>query len=161
MLATARAPVIFAGCGVDRAGANQALLAVAERLGLNAAELGGAGEHPLAFVAVDDWSMAWQQAALAQAALLAARATALGDCLAALGRHLGLLRPLQGRGQPTLQLKGIEERDLRPFATGAQDVREVDARTLRHNRHPPRFTLRRKKRQHPLPLLKFYAKNSV
>lgn len=75
------------------------LLAVAERLGLNAAELGGAGEHPLAFVAVDDWSMAWQQAALAQAALLAARATALGDCLAALGRHLGLLRPLQGRGQ--------------------------------------------------------------
>lgn len=54
MLATARAPVIFAGCGVDRAGANQALLAVAERLGAPVLpSMAGRSvfprEHPLCF----------------------------------------------------------------------------------------------------------------
>jgi acetolactate synthase-1/2/3 large subunit len=54
MLATARAPVIFAGCGVDRAGANQALLAVAERLGAPVLpSMAGRGvfprDHPLYF----------------------------------------------------------------------------------------------------------------
>lgn len=57
MLATARAPVIFAGCGVDRAGANQALLAVAERLGAPVLpSMAARGvvprEHPLCFQSI-------------------------------------------------------------------------------------------------------------
>ena len=55
LLANARAPVIFAGCGVDRANANAALVAVAERLGCPVIpSLAGraviAHDHPLCFM---------------------------------------------------------------------------------------------------------------
>lgn len=55
LLANAKAPVIFAGCGVDRANGNAALLAVAEALGCPVIpSLAGraviAHEHPLCFM---------------------------------------------------------------------------------------------------------------
>lgn len=50
------------------------LLGVAERIDLNAAELGDLAGHPLAFLQVGEWSLAWQQALLQQGEILAGRA---------------------------------------------------------------------------------------
>lgn len=82
----------------DAAGREQ-LLAVAERIDLNAVELGDIAGHPLAFLQVEEWSLAWQQALLQQAETLAGRARTLRDALIELSQRLGLIRPLKGRGQ--------------------------------------------------------------
>ena len=75
------------------------LLGVAERIDLNAAELGDLADHPLAFLQVGEWSLAWQQALLQQGEILAGRARTLRDALVELSQRLGLIRPLEGRGQ--------------------------------------------------------------
>ena len=75
------------------------LSAVAERIDLNAAELGDIANHPLAFLHVEEWSLAWQQDLLQQAATLTTRAAALRAGLVELSQRLGLIRPLNGRGQ--------------------------------------------------------------
>lgn len=75
------------------------LLGVAERIDLNAAELGDLAGHPLAFLQVGEWSLAWQQALLQQGEILAGRARTLRDALVELSQRLGLIRPLEGRGQ--------------------------------------------------------------
>lgn len=81
------------------AAAREQLLAVAERIDLNASELGDLAGHPLAFVQQEEWSLAWQQDLLQQAETLAARARSLQGALIELSQRLGLIRPLNGRGQ--------------------------------------------------------------
>ncbi|HYQ39984.1 MAG TPA: DUF4011 domain-containing protein, partial [Pseudomonas sp.] len=81
------------------AAALEQLSALAERIDLNAAEVGDIASHPLAFLQAEEWSMAWQQALLQQAATLAVRAGTLQAALVELSQRLGLIRPLEGRGQ--------------------------------------------------------------
>ena len=81
------------------AAALEQLRAVAERIDLNAGEVGDMANHPLAFLQVDEWSMAWQQDLLQQATTLTTRARALQGALIELSQRLGLIRPLNGRGQ--------------------------------------------------------------
>ncbi|CAD5379429.1 conserved hypothetical protein [Pseudomonas sp. OF001] len=99
------------------AAAREQLLAVAERIDLNAAELGDLAGHPLAFVQMEEWSLAWQQALLQQAETLAARARTLQGALIELSQRLGLIRPLNGRGQ----LAALEQLlDLLPQTIGKE-----------------------------------------
>ncbi|MBV2131589.1 DUF4011 domain-containing protein [Pseudomonas sp. MAP12] len=119
-VAGARVPEVrlrWASADQHDAGAREQLLAVAERIDLNAAELGDLAGHPLAFVQQEEWSLAWQQDLLQQAETLAVRARTLRDALVELSQRLGLIRPLNGRGQ----LAALEQLlDLLPQTIGKE-----------------------------------------
>lgn len=66
------------------------LLAVGERIDLNAAEIGDLKEHPLGLLHTADWSMGWQQAVLAQAADMSAKAKAWLQAIQDICQCLGL-----------------------------------------------------------------------
>lgn len=119
-VANAETPAIglrWANADQHDAAALEQLLAVAERIDLNAVELGDLANHPLAFLQVEEWSLAWQQALLQQAATLAARVRTLQAALVELGQRLGLIRPINGRGQ----LAALEQLlDLLPQTIGKE-----------------------------------------
>lgn len=74
----------------------QRLLAIGERIDLNAAEIGDPQRHPLRLLHVADWSVAWQQAVLAGAAELSAKAQAWLLAIGQLAQRLELAVDVRG-----------------------------------------------------------------
>ncbi len=71
------------------------LLAVGERIDLNAAEIGDLRNHPLSLIHTADWSMAWQQSLLTQVAHLSGLAQKWNDSVNVLAQRLNIKEDLQ------------------------------------------------------------------
>jgi very-short-patch-repair endonuclease len=74
----------------------QRLLAIGERIDLNAAEIGDPQRHPLRLLHVAEWSVSWQQAVLAGATELSARAQAWLLGIGQLAQRLELAVDVRG-----------------------------------------------------------------
>ncbi len=74
----------------------QRLLAIGERIDLNAAEIGDPGRHPLRLLHAAEWSVAWQQAVLAGAAALSARTQTWLYAIGQLAQRLELAGDVSG-----------------------------------------------------------------
>lgn len=119
--------------------AYEKLLAVGERIDLNAAEIGDVAGHPLGILHASDWSMGWQQAVLQQAGELLAKAAAWREQIGELAKRLQLGGELNSKArlqaltqliQALLQAAG---KDLAfAFTPGANDtlqaISQVDMR---------------------------------
>ncbi|CBL46089.1 Hypothetical protein HDN1F_25060 [gamma proteobacterium HdN1] len=84
------------------------LLAIGERIDLNATEIGSVSSHPLEILHTSDWSMAWQQTLLRQAAELTAHATAWQEQIRMLAQRLQITGELNSsRRQQALALLAL------------------------------------------------------
>lgn len=71
------------------------LLAVGERIDLNAAEIGELADHPLSILHTADWSMGWQQAVVSQAFDVSGKAQSWLQAIQALAGRLQLAGDVQ------------------------------------------------------------------
>lgn len=118
--------------------AYEKLLAIGERIDLNAAEIGNVAGHPLGILHASDWSMGWQQSVLQQAGELVVKATEWRERSSELAKRLQLKSELssksrlQALGQLSQALLQAAGKDLAfTFAPGANETLQAISRSER------------------------------